>query len=132
MSVNIYTFVDELDNQFNNQKQTAMAKNTAASIETSRKVMNLAWYLRKTYDRPMSASISKAWKNIKLKKAMQNGIVEFHYEKGDGSIRQAFGTLNTDIVPALNGTQKKRAYNVQTYFDMERNDWRSFKKINLL
>ena len=109
-----------------------MAKNSAASIETSKNVMNLAWYLRKTYDKPMSISISKAWKNVKLRRAMQNGVVEFHYEKEDGTIRQAFGTLKSDIVPALVGSDRKRADNVQTYFDMERQSWRSFKKINLL
>ena len=58
--------------------------------------------------------------------------MKFHYEKEDGTIRQAFGTLKSDIVPALVGSDRKRADNVQTYFDMERQSWRSFKKINLL
>ena len=94
--------------------------------------MTLAWSLVKTYGISIAEALSKAWKNIKLKVALYKGVVEFHFKKVDGTIRQAFGTLKGDLIPALVGSDRKRADNVQTYYDVERAEWRCFKRINLL
>lgn len=100
--------------------------------KTLRDVMSLAWQMVKMYGISLSESLRKAWKNIKLKIAMQSGIVEFHFVKTDGTIRQAFGTLQSNLVPVLVGSQRKRAEYVQVFFDTEKQEWRSFKKINLI
>ena len=94
--------------------------------------MMLAWSLVKTYGLSMADALVKAWKNIKLKLALYKGVVEFRFVKADGSVRQAFGTLKGDLIPALVGSDRKRADNVQTYWDCEKKEWRSFKRINLL
>lgn len=109
-----------------------MATNTIASLENSKKVMNLAWGFRKTYQKSMSDSMKLAWRNFKLKREMQKGVVEFHFTKADGTIRQAFGTIASNLVPATVGADRKTNVWNQTYFDVERAEWRTFKKVNLL
>ncbi len=81
----------------------------------------------------MSEALKCAWANIKLKVAMKSKIVKFYFQKVDGSPREAYGTLNEKLMPTTTGTDK-RAKNdtVQTYFDTEVNDFRCFKKANLL
>ena len=48
-------------------------------------------------------------------------------------MREAYGTLNEKLMPAIAGTDK-RAKNdtVTTYWDTERESWRCFKKANLI
>lgn len=81
----------------------------------------------------MSEALKCAWANIKLKVAMKSKIVKFYFQKVDGSPREAYGTLNEKLMPTNTGTDK-RAKNdtVQTYFDTEVNEFRCFKKANLL
>lgn len=81
----------------------------------------------------MSEALKCAWANIKLKVAMKSKIVKFYFQKVDGSPREAYGTLNEKLMPTTTGTDK-RAKNdtVQTYFDTEVNEFRCFKKANLL
>ncbi len=58
----------------------------------------------------------------------------------DGSTREAYGTLNADLIPAGDTTategaakkQRKTNATVQPYFDTEKQEWRCFKKANLL
>jgi hypothetical protein len=60
-------------------------------------------------------------------------IVKFYFQKVDGSIREAYGTLNMNVVPATIGSDnRKKNDTVQTYYDTERQEWRCFKKANLL
>lgn len=96
-------------------------------------VMLLAWQFVKKNGFSMSEALKCAWANIKLKVAMKSKIVKFYFQKVDGSPREAYGTLNEKLMPATTGTDK-RAKNdtVQTYFDTEVNDFRCFKKANLL
>jgi hypothetical protein len=60
-------------------------------------------------------------------------IVKFYFQKVDGSKREAYGTLNERAIPAIAGTDTRRKNDtVQTYFDTEKQEWRCFKKANLL
>jgi hypothetical protein len=60
-------------------------------------------------------------------------IVKFYFQKIDGSIREAYGTLNANIVPATSGNDNRRKnQTVQTYFDTEKSEFRCFKKANLI
>ncbi len=95
-------------------------------------VMQLAWQFVKRNGYSMSEALKVAWSNLRLKKAMSKKIVKFYFQKVDGSIREAFGTLSDNIVPATSGENRKRNDTVQTYFDTERQEWRCFKKANLL
>ena len=95
--------------------------------------MSLAWQFVKKNGFSMSEALKCAWANIKLKAAMKSQIVKFFFKKTDGTLREAYGTLSDKLMPPTTGTDK-RAKNdtVQTYFDTEVNEFRCFKKANLL
>lgn len=98
-----------------------------------RKIMSLAWQFVKRNGFTLSEGLKQAWLNYKLHKAMLAGIVKFYYQKVDGSLREAYGTLKSDIMPPISGDDR-RAKNptVQVYFDTERQEFRCFKVANLM
>ena len=57
-------------------------------------------------------------------------IVTFAYEKADGSLRKAKGTLQ-DVQNLIKGTGPEN-YKTVRYFDVEANGFRSFKVENLI
>lgn len=95
-------------------------------------IMSLAWQFVKRNGYTMSEALKAAWLNAKVTKAMRGGIVQFFFKKVDGTIRQAFGTLDPNRVPATQGTGRKPNETVQVYFDTDRQEYRSFKKCNLV
>lgn len=96
-----------------------------------KEVMQMAWSFVRKNGYSMSDALKCAWANLKLKAALKVKIVEFYFKKTDGTLRQAFGTLMSDRVPETKGT-KKTADNCQVYFDTEKEEWRCFKKCNLI
>ena len=60
----------------------------------------------------------------------RKGIVAFAYEKADGSLRKAKGTLK-DIQNLIKGTGSEN-YKTIRYFDIEANGFRSFKVENFI
>ena len=81
----------------------------------------------------LSEALKRAWANFKLAVRMRAGIVKFYFQKIDGSIREAYGTLSSRFIPAIAGTDnRKKSDTVQTYFDTERQEWRCYKKLNLV
>lgn len=76
-------------------------------------------------------ALKTAWRNLKLCKKMYEGVARFVFKKVDGSFREAFGTLAQNEVPATNGTRRTND-TCQTYFDKGCNEWRCYKKANLL
>lgn len=93
--------------------------------------MNLAWQMVKRNGYSMSEALKVAWVNIKLRTLLSKKIVEFYFKKTDGTLRQAFGTLMSDRIPEIKGV-KKTSDNCQVYFDTEKDEWRCFKKCNLI
>ena len=70
-----------------------------------------------------------------LKKRMMRGeVVRFCYQKVDGSIRYAVGTLQSDAVKAnVNGNGiPKRYYGMFAYLDVEKMAWRGFKEERII
>ena len=67
---------------------------------------------------------------------LNKGIVKFTYRKVDGSIRNAIGTRNLDAARMAFGiyipTPKTGRNNPTAYYDIEKEDWRSFKAENVL
>lgn len=96
-----------------------------------REIMNLAWQMVKRNGYSMSEALKVAWVNIRLRALLSKKIVEFYFKKTDGTLRQAFGTLMSDKIPETKG-MKKTADNCQVYFDTEKEEWRCFKKCNLI
>lgn len=98
------------------------------------KIMRTAWFLVKRNGFTMSEGLKQAWLIIKTKMRMAKGIIEFRYRKVDGSIRQAFGTLKSSLLPPTKSGYEEKQYisTTQCYFDTEAQGWRSFRIVNLL
>lgn len=97
-----------------------------------RDLMNLAWSLVKKNGLTMSEAMKKAWMNLKLKAQMKKCIVKFYFQKVDGTIREAYGTLKESLLPAISANDRKQNSTCQTYWDTEKEAWRCFKKANLV
>ncbi|MBR8725455.1 hypothetical protein IX296_002872 [Bacteroides pyogenes] len=92
-------------------------------------VMSLAWQFVRKNGYSMSEALKTAWANLKLKSEMKKRIVKFYFQKVDGSMREAYGTLDEKLMPAISGDDKRAKNNtVQVYFDTERSEFRCFKK----
>ena len=112
--------------------KTYLTAANANMANDMRKIMVMAWQFVRRNGYTMSEALKVAWRNFKLRAKMQTTIVRFHFQKVDGSIREAFGTLASHMTPCTKGTGRKANDTLQTYFDTERQDWRCFKKANLL
>jgi len=100
--------------------------------EFLKSVMQLAWQMVKRNGYTMSEAMKCAWANMKLKAKMQKGIVKFYFQKVDGSLREAYGTLKESLLPpTTDSSNRKPNPTVQTYFDTEKGEWRCFKIANL-
>lgn len=95
-------------------------------------IMTLAWQFVKRNGYTMSEALKVAWTNMKLKAAMKQRIVKFYFQKVDGSVRESYGTLKENLIPATGGDNRKKNDTVQVYFDTERQEYRCFKKANLI
>lgn len=122
----IETKIRNKDNKKITNPHTIMKRNVLHEI------MSLAWQLVKRNGFSMSEAMKCAWANMKLKAAMKQRIVKFYFKKVDGSVREAYGTLKENLIPATSGESRKKNDTVQVYFDTERQEYRCFKKANLL
>ena len=96
-------------------------------------IMRMAWRFYRTTHRAFSECLKLAWRNFHLVRHMHTEVVRFYFRKVDGTLREAWGTLRVDLVPPIdsNDTRKKNE-TVQVYFDTERQEWRCFKRLNLI
>ena len=95
--------------------------------------MKYAHQLQSATNKSWRICLLKAWELYRLAKRMRAGIVKFAYEKKDGSIRYAEGTLQH--VPAGSSiTTKKKTptYKTFSYFDVDKAEFRCFKVENLV
>lgn len=95
-------------------------------------IMSLAWQFVKRNGYSMSEALKTAWANIKLRNAMKQRIVKFYFKKVDGTIREAYGTLKENLIPATSSDNRKKRDTVQVYYDTEKQEYRCFKKANLV
>lgn len=98
-----------------------------------REVMNEAWRMFRITGENFSECLKRSWLLLKLKAQMKKRTVQFFYQKVNGEIRQAFGTLEESVISeSIKGTGRKPNENLFTYFDKEKNEFRSFKKFNII
>lgn len=99
-----------------------------------RAIMQMAWQFVKRNGIELSEALKKAWQVFKLKAKMAKGIVRFYFQKVDGTIREAYGTLRADLIPQTEASSDNRKKNdtVQTYFDTEKQSFRCFKLANCI
>lgn len=87
------------------------------------------------HDMDEATSVSKGMMAETLKKRMMRGeVVRFCYQKLDGTIRYAVGTLQSDAVKAnIEGTGiPKRFFGMFAYIDLQKMQWRGFKVERLI
>lgn len=94
-------------------------------------IMRRAWALFRTTGNPFSVCLSKAWQLYRLTDRMRADVVRFAYEKADGTLRRACGTLR-DIAATIKGTGRPDDGRTVKYYDIEAAGWRSFKVENLV
>lgn len=96
-------------------------------------VMNDAWRMFRITGESFPECLRKSWLLLKLKIEMKESTVQFFYQKVSGEVRQAFGTLREEVIADyVKGTGRKLNENLFPYFDCEKNEFRSFKKFNLI
>ena len=87
--------------------------------------------------RTWSENLKYAWFFVHFCQALNSGIVTFSFWKKDGSIREAKGTTHPLLIP----DDKRPKNNNQSpitnhqsipYYDLDRNDWRSFSITNFI
>jgi hypothetical protein len=94
--------------------------------------MSEAWRLFKVTGEAFAECLRKAWQLYKLSKAMKSGIVQFFFRKVNGEARQAFGSLEEKYFDEIKGTERKKNDLLFTYWDTEKEAFRSFKKMNII
>ena len=70
-----------------------------------------------------------------IKRILALGDVYFSYLKKDGTVREAYGTRNTNIINEYNASPRGNSSEkdgVITYYDIEFEGWRSFKIENFI
>ena len=81
----------------------------------------------------LSEALKRSWALAKLVQKMKKGVVKFYFQKIDGTIREAWGTLDsTRIENDLKHDTRAKNNSVQTYWDTEKQSWRCFKKLNIV
>ena len=105
----------------------------AIQISSSRVLENTVKCLNYSMDLP--TSLGKGFLIETLKKRMMRGeVVRFCYQKLNGEIRYAVGTLQSDAVQA-NITDTgipKRFFGMFAYIDLQKMQWRGFKEERLV
>jgi len=95
------------------------------------KVMRRAWQIARVTGKAFAVALSKSWQLYRLIKQMRAGVVRFAYEKADGTLRKAIGTLK-DTTVLVKGTGRPDDGRTVRYYDVEANGWRSFKVENFV
>ncbi|WP_312089727.1 SH3 beta-barrel fold-containing protein [Chryseobacterium sp.] len=93
-------------------------------------VFKRAYEIMKTTGKSFAVCLSKAWQLYTLSKLMKTKVVTFYYEKIDGSLRKASGTLNIDDYQAK--TDRLQNPKVFNYYDVDAKSFRCFKVENLI
>ena len=129
-------FDRELATNSNNKKQQVKPKTELMETRTNFRVrvMKYAHQLLKATGKSWRYCMLKAWELYRLAKKMRTETVRFAYEKTDGSIRYAEGTLmNLPAGATVRGKRiTKPSYKTFAYFDARKNEMRCFRIENLI
>lgn len=93
-------------------------------------IMRRAWIARTT-GKTFNICLVKAWSLYRLTQRMRAGVVRFAYEKADGTLRKAAGTLH-EVAATIKGTGRPNDALTIRYYDVEADGWRSFKVENFV
>lgn len=109
------------------------ASTTAAQTNRS-EVLSLAWAIRRQNQfLTWGQCQAQAWKVCKLRAELRAGAVRFTFQKTDGEVRQAYGTLNAELFAYTSkGSERVESPCQIRYFDLEKNAFRSFRAERIL
>ena len=93
-------------------------------------IMRRAWIIARATGKAFAVCLSRSWAVFRLIRRMRSGVVLFAYEKTDGTLRRAKGTLN-DVSDHIKGNGNNTPQTVR-YFDVEAGGFRSFRVENLI
>ena len=83
-----------------------------------------------------SQALKYAWWFEDFRDKLRTGIFRFSYFKKDGSIREAYGTLNPDLIPTEHLPKeqeiKNQNFDIFNYYDLSAAGWRSFRLDNFI
>ncbi len=94
------------------------------------KVFKRAHEIMKSTGKNFAVCLSKAWAVYRLAKKLTKGAVKFSFEKKDGSLKTAIGTLKS-IERHIKGTGAENNKTL-AYWDIQANAFRSFIITNLI
>ena len=112
-------------------------------IAKLRRLMRRANYINKNRSThsDLSFALSQAWWFESFRDAISNGFARFTYRKQDGTTRTALGTRSFSLIP-LDKMPKgdmsdgaaiwEDGAKAIPYFDLEKNEWRSFNVLNFV
>ena len=69
---------------------------------------------------------------MKMKKLLRENILIFKFQKRDGTIRRAVGTLYPKLLPPIKGTGGPKPVYQMVYYDLEKLEWRSFRSFKFI
>ena len=90
-----------------------------------------AWIRSRTLDGNLSGGQISRFND--LYGLLKEGVTHFWFRRSDGSLRSAYGTLDVTIIERHNGipegeSRGERPFSgAVSYFDLEKDAWRSFK-----
>jgi len=85
-----------------------------------------------------SLALKQAWRFESFRDAINNGFARFTYIKKDGTTRTALGTRAPSLIPvdkapkALPEGVWEDTVKAIPYFDLDKNEWRSFSILNFV
>ena len=94
-------------------------------------IMRRAWHIARATGKAFAVCLSKAWQLYRLTKRMRAGVFRFAYEKTDGTLRKATGTLH-EVVSMVKGTGRPDDGRPVRYYDVEASGFRSFRAESLI
>lgn len=90
-------------------------------------VLSLAWQIRRTTSLTWSECQTAAWNAFKLREALKAGVVNFRFTKADGSIREAVGTLDSNLFEYEAKGEAKPNPMLVRFWDLEKSEFRCCK-----
>lgn len=104
-------------------------------IEKDEELRRAYVFLDQTADWPINDTFNLLILMEELKKRMKDDVVHFTFKKKDGTVRQAYGTRESEIIVRHEGAvlpddkSKRQVHNGNTfpYYDIERKAWRCFR-----
>ena len=88
-------------------------------------------YAHRLFGMPWRERVLKGWQLVRFRNQLGHGVFRFRYIKTDATIRVAYGTLKWDLIPLENrpvtASNRNAGFSTIAYFDLVRNEWRSFK-----